>query len=185
MMKKITILFLSALVITGTLFTASVNAQAVGNAKIILVDFDRVTRESLVGKDVRAQIESARITMEARAGELEKSLLDERNALQAQRTIIAPDAFEAKAKEFTVKQTSAQAEMTGKNQSLQRAAQQANSEIQRTLKPIVLTMMKEKGASIVLDKGLTYHSEGGIDVTTTIIERLDLALSTFKLTLPK
>ena len=185
MIKKFTTLFLSALVITGTLFTASANAQAVGTAKIILVDFDRVTKESLVGKDVRAQIESRRITMEARAGELEKTLIDERNALQAQRTIIAPDAFEQKAKEFTAKQQAAQTEMTSKNQSLQRAAQQANSEIQRTLKPLVLAMMKEKGASIVLDKGLTYHSEGGMDVTTTIIERLDLALSAFKLTLPQ
>ncbi len=185
MMKKFTTLILSALVITGTLFTASANAQAVGNAKIILVDFDRVTKESLVGKDVRAQIDSMRITMEARAGDLQKSLTDESNALKAQRTIIAPDAFEQKAKEFQGKQQLAQAEMTGKQNSLQRAAQQANSEIQRTLKPLVLAMMTEKGASLVMDKSLIYHSVGGIDVTTTLIERLDLALSTFKLTLPQ
>ena len=160
------------------------SAQAVGEAKIILVDFNRVTTEALVGQDVAAQLESNRVKIEGRASELDQALAAERADLERQQSLLAPDAFEERVRAFSQRQLAARTELEQLNAQHQRAAQQASLEIQRTLRPIILNIMEERGATIVLDKLTVYHSVGGLDATTQVIEKLDGALSSFQITLP-
>lgn len=166
------------------LFATAAAAQDVTEARIIVIDFQRVTTESLVGKDVAMQLESNRVKVESRAGELDQQLASEQDELGRQRNIIAPDAFEERVRSFNQRRQQAQAELQRLNQQHQRAAQQASLEIQRVLRPIVMDLMNEKGATIVLDKDLVYHSVGGLDVTTEVIERLDNTLSSFQVSIP-
>ncbi len=160
------------------------NAQMVEGARIVIVDFNRVTTESLVGQDVAAQLESNRVSVEARAGDLDTQLKSDEEELRRQRNIIAPDAFQERLRGFNQKQQEARDELQQRNLQHQRAAQQASLEIQRTLRTIILEVMNTHGATIVLDRAIIYHSTGGLDVTTEVIELLDRALSQFEVTLP-
>jgi len=164
--------------------TSVANAQSVGEAKIILVDFNRVTTEALVGRDVAAQLESNRVNIEGRASELDQGLATERSELERQQSLLAPDAFEERVRAFSQRQLAARTELEQRNAQHQRAAQQASLEIQRVLRPIILAIMEERGATVVLDKMTVYHSVGGLDATTQVIERLDSAMSSFQITLP-
>lgn len=160
------------------------NAQSTPEARIILIDFGRVTTESLVGQDVAAQLESNRARLETRAGELDQLLQVERQELERQQSIIAPDAFEERVRGFQQRQLNAQNEIEQLNGQHQRAAQQASIEIQRVLRPIIIDVMESKGATIVFDRNQAYHSIGGLDVTTTVIDNLNSALSNLAVSLP-
>lgn len=184
--NKMKTLFI-ALIVFGT-FATSINqtqAQAIPVAKIMLIDFGRVTTESLVGQDVAAQLDANRGRLEARASQLDQELSFEREELERQQSIIAPDAFEERVRAFQQRQLTAQRELEELNGQHQRAAQQASIEIQRVLRPIIIEVMNDRGATMVLDKNTAYHATGGLDVTTTIIEKLNSALSSFAVSIPE
>ncbi|MCK5042114.1 MAG: OmpH family outer membrane protein, partial [Sphingomonadales bacterium] len=122
--------------------------------------------------------------LEVRAGELDQMLQVERQELERQQSIIAPEAFEERVRAFQQRQLNAQNEIEQTNGQQQRAAQQASIEIQRVLRPIIIEVMESKQATIVFDKNQAYHSIGGLDVTTTVIDKLNSALSNLPVTLP-
>ena len=183
--KTMKALFISLFAIgTLAISTNQAYAQATPEARIILIDFGRVTSESLVGQDVAAQLESNRARLEVRAGELDQMLQVERQELERQQSIIAPEAFEERVRAFQQRQLNAQNEIEQTNGQQQRAAQQASIEIQRVLRPIIIEVMESKQATIVFDKNQAYHSIGGLDVTTAVIDKLNSALSNLPVTLP-
>ena len=166
-------------------FTATASAQSAGVAHVVLVDFNRVTVESLVGQDVSAQLDANRARMETRAAALDAQLQTEGQELQRQESIMAPDAFEERVNQFQQRQLNARNELEGLNAQHQRAAQQASLEIQRILRPIVMEVMTERGGTIVMDKGQVYHSVGGLDATTDVIDRLNAQISGYQVVIPQ
>ena len=183
-MKKFTNIFTTTLLIIGFVFSLQTSSMAqTPEAKIILVDFQRVTTESLVGLDVQAQLEQNLVAMETRANELGTALQAEQQELERQRSIIAPDVLDVRVRAFNQKQTDARTEIQERQQEQQRAVQQATLEIQRRVKPIILKIMEGRGANMVIDKLGIYHSVGGLDVTTEVIDSLNSVLSVYKISL--
>ena len=176
----LTLLFAGLVLVQST----TADAQTVVEARIITVDFTRVTTESLVGQDVSAQLESNRVTLEGRASELDAALAAEGQELERQRNIVTPAVLEEGVRVWNQNKLAAQNLLNTLQNQHQRAAQQASLEIQRTLRPIVMQLMGEHGATIVLDRSHVYHSVGGLDITTQVIERLDTVLAAFEVTLP-
>ncbi|MCK5574511.1 MAG: OmpH family outer membrane protein [Sphingomonadales bacterium] len=177
------------IMITG--FTsAPVQAADAPQTRIIIVDFVRVTAESLVGKDVAAQIESHRINLDNRANQISGELKAENEELvrkqeMLKQKLVTQEVFEAEVREFNQKRQNAELEIRQKNQQLGRAAQQVRTEMERTVRPIVMKIMEEKKANIVMDSGILYHNAGGIDVTTEVIDRLNVAMSSYKVQMPE
>ncbi|GEQ96832.1 hypothetical protein JCM17844_04690 [Iodidimonas gelatinilytica] len=170
----------------GLLFlVGSAHAQSVPNSKIIVVDFDRVSRESLVGKDIAAQTQSFRVDLEGRARAVQQELSTEEEELAKQRSIISQDAFNERVRAFQQKAQQRQAELQQIDRQSGQAMQQANLEVQRSLRPIVREIMEAKGANMVLDKALVSHHASGLDVTTEVIEKLDETMPSFDVSLPK
>jgi Skp family chaperone for outer membrane proteins len=164
--------------------TDQAQAQVTPEARIVFIDFSRVTSESLVGQDVASQLESSRVRLETRAGELDQLLQVERQELERQQSIIAPDAFEERVRGFQQRQLAAQNEIEQLNTQHQRGAQEASIQIQRVLRPIIIEVMESKQATIVFDRNQAYHTSGGLDVTTTVIDRLNSALSNLAVSIP-
>jgi len=154
------------------------------NAQIVIVDFDRVSRESLVGQDISAQMESNRVDLESHARNIQQQLGAEQQELQQQRSIISDEAFQQRLQQFQQRAQQQQAQLQNLTQQARQAMQQANLEVQRALRPIVRQVMEEKGANIVLDKALVSQHASGLDVTTEVIERLNEALSEYDVNLP-
>lgn len=171
---------------------ASVPSQAADapQARIVIVDFVRVTAESLVGKDVASQIESHRINLDNRANQIANELKAENEELvrkqeMLKQKLVTQEVFEAEVREFNQKRQNAELEIRQKNQQLGRAAQQVRAEMERTVRPIVMKIMEEKNANIVMDSGILYHNAGGMDVTTEVIDRLNVAMASYKVQMPE
>ena len=159
-------------------------AQETPPARIIVIDYQRVSNESLVGQDIAGQMESNRVDLEKRVQSLNDDLTGEEENLRAQRNIMSQEAFEERLRAFQQKQQGARAELNQLTQASRRAIQQANIEVQRSLRPIVKQIMDEKGATLVLDKNIVAQHASGLDVTTEVIERLDQAMPSFEVALP-
>ena len=180
--------FITIATLAGLSFNASFAAEA-PMTRLITVDFVRVSTESLVGKDVAAQIESHRINLDNRANQIANELKADNEQLvrrqeMLKQKLLTQDVFEAEVREFNQKRQNAELEIRQKNQQLGRAAQQARTEMERAVRPIVLKIMDEKKANMVIDAGVLYHTLGGLDVTTDVIERLNTAMASYKIQLP-
>lgn len=171
--------------IVALALSGSAIAQEVAPARIVVVDFDRVSRESLVGKDISAQMESNRVALEQKVSNTQKSLTNEQEEIAKQRNIISQEAFQERARAFEQKAQQMQAELQNLQNQARQAMQQANLEVQRALRPVVRSLREAKGANIVLDKALVSDHAPGLDITTEVIEGLDKALPAFQVSLPE
>lgn len=183
MMKRISIPLALALIATGAFFAGQspATAQEVPAAKIILVDFNRVTGDSQVGQDVNSQIQQQASRIQTFETNLVAKFGTEEEELKRLQTVIAPDAWEQRVRTWNQKKVTGQRQSDALRKNLQQVGQQAQMEIVRVLRPIVNTVMTSKGATIVFDKAYIWRSAPGFDFTTEVIDGLNRDLASYKL----
>lgn len=184
MMKKISLTFALALFVAGAIFSGQSEAQAqeVAAAKIILVDFNRVTGDSQVGQDVNSQIQQQASRIQTFETNLVGKFDAEEDELKRLQTVIAPDAWEERVRTWNQKKVTGQRQSDALRKNLQQVGQQAQLEIVRVLRPIVNSVMTAKGATMVLDTSVVWRSAAGYDFTTDVVEGLNRDLASYKLT---
>lgn len=183
MMKNISISLALALIATGAFLAGQspATAQEVSAARIILVDFNRVTGDSLVGQDVNSQIQQQASRIQTFETNLVAKFDTEEDELKRLQTVIAPDAWEERVRAWNQKKVTGQRQSDLLRKNLQQVGQQAQLEIVRVLRPIVNTVMTTKGATIVLDTGVVWRAAAGYDFTTEVIDGLNHDLASYKL----
>jgi Skp family chaperone for outer membrane proteins len=183
MMKPIAISLALAAIVAGAFFTGQspATAQEVSTAKIILVDFNRVTADSLVGQDVNSQIQQQASRIQTFEGNLIAKFDTEEEELKRLQTVIAPDVWEQRVRVWNQKKVTGQRQSDSLRKNLQQVGQQAQMEIGRVLRPIVNTVMTTKGATMVLDSGVVWRAAAGLDFTTQVIDGLNRDLASYKL----
>lgn len=154
-------------------------AQTTPEAKVLVVDFQTVNENSLVGQDVSAQIKQYELVLENRANELQTTLKEEGEQLVSQQAVLPPDVYQDQAAAYQQKLQLANQELEGKRQLLFRAAQAAQFEINRAVRPIIRSIMQSRGATMVLDKGFVYDTISSIDITNQVVEELDQVLTSY------
>ncbi|RME66576.1 MAG: OmpH family outer membrane protein [Alphaproteobacteria bacterium] len=160
-------------------------AQQAPNSVIIVVDFARVNRESLAGKDITNQLEAHAVKLQNRAKQLSDELQKEQESIVKQRELVAQDVFQNMVTQFQKKRENAEGEIEEKNKQRQLALRQASAELENALRPIIRQLMQEKKANLVLDKNVVFDQLDGLDVTTQVIERLNKQLPSLKVSLPE
>lgn len=183
MMKKFSMTLALALFVAGAIFTGQSEAQAqdVAAARIILVDFSRVTGDSQVGQDVNSQIQQQASRIQTFETNLVGKFDSEEEELKRLQTVIAPDAWEERVRAWNQKKVTGQRQSDALRKNLQQVGQQAQLEIVRVLRPIVNSVMTAKGATMVLDTSVVWRSAAGYDFTTNIVEGLNRDLASYKL----
>lgn len=183
MMKKLTMTLALALLVTGAILAGQspALAQEVASARIILVDFNRVTGDSLVGQDVNSQIQQQASRIQTFETNLVAKFDTEEEELKRLQTVIAPDAWEERVRLWNQKKVAGQRQSDALRKNLQQVGQQAQLEIVRVLRPIVSNIMSTKGATMVLDSGVVWRAAAGFDFTTQVVDGLNTDLASYKL----
>jgi Skp family chaperone for outer membrane proteins len=156
-----------------------VAAQTFPPAVLVIVDMDEVFQNSAAGKTAQAELKTRLDGIQARLASLRTSFSAEEKTLADTRPTApgpAATAWEAKVKDFTVRKTQAEQELAKRDQDFQASRQNVLKQINDGAKPIITTIMKERGASIALAEGATLQHSAAIDVTSDVIARLDKAL---------
>ena len=110
-------------------------------------------------------------------------MLEDRNKLIEQQSIIAPEAFELKAKDYENKLQDYQVDKQNKLRKLEGILQKARNEILENVKPILEDLSKELGVTVILEKNSVLLSANNMDITDDVIKKLNKKLPKIKVTL--
>jgi Skp family chaperone for outer membrane proteins len=165
-------------------------AQAMTAPKIAVIDMQRISNESALGKSYASRLEGLRKDIEAegnkKQGELEKmdaaiKVLQEE--LEKQAGVLSPEGADRKRQDI-VKKTrerqaffeDGQADLGRMRERAQQQAQALNGEFQTKVKPVVEAVAKEKGVDILLDNQVAMTLNNSFDISTEVIARIDATL---------
>ena len=166
-----------------TSVTTVAYAQANSGAKIITVDRNSFFVDSAAAKDIAKQVKTIREDIEADLNKKMEGLTTERDQLAGQQTILTQDVFEKKAKQLQERFVALQAEAENKQRQLQAAVAKAQAKILETVSPILDDILKEKKANLMLERGIIVKGAVDIDVTATVMNRLNDKLPEVKVEL--
>jgi outer membrane protein len=145
-------------------------------ATILFLDRATVLRQSAAGKDMATQVEAMVKKMEADFAPENKKLQADVQALQSQAAVLAPDVRQAKIKELEQRRQAFQKKVQDRQASIQAGLAQARQKVEAALGPILTAMMNERGANLLLDRGLVVLGATDLDVTASVIGRLNKSL---------
>ena len=155
--------------------------------RILLIDRELILRQSKVGQDVSHQIEAFGNQARAEISGQQKALQAEAQQLQQQIAILAADAKAKKVQAFEAKQAGLQAAAQKKEQAIQGGFLMAQQTIAKTLEPILMNLMQQRGANMILDKhAMVYATPDAVktfDITAAAIVQLDQKLPALKVSL--
>ncbi len=175
----------AVLAVFSVLFVSNVAlSQEIPTAKIIVVDNRVVSTNAAVAKDINRQATQIQTQMEAELKTKENALRAENEDLKTKINIMPQESYNQLQQQFQVKVNEYQQDVQIKNRQLEIAIVNANAEIERALKPILQNILKETGATMLMDKNLIREQVPGLDVTTRVIEQLDLAMPSITVELP-
>lgn len=179
----------AAILIAGTQTTAQQTPApagtpaAPGSAPVILVvDRGAILRTSAAGKDLIKQVDELGKGMEAKYGDEEKKLRADAQELQEQAGVLSAEARQKKERELRERGEALQKKVQEEQAAIQNGINIARNQIEQSLGPIMSTVFQERGATIMLDRGAIVLGSVDIDVTASVIQRLDQALPSVKVT---
>jgi outer membrane protein len=152
-------------------------------AVILFLDRATVLRQSAVGKDMATQVEGMVKKMEADFAPENKKLQADVQALQSQAAVLAPDVRQQKIKDLESRRQAFQKKVQDRQASIQAGLAQARTKVEQALGPILEKIMIERGANLLLDRGLVVLGATDLDVTASVIGRLNTTLPKVVVTL--
>ncbi len=156
-------------------------------ARIAIVDMQRISSESLLGKSYAAQIDALKNDIDA-AGTKKQNELQKLDAdikalqddLQKQSGVLSPEATDKKQQEIVRKTRERQAFVEDGQAELQRMrdraqeqAQKIEGEFQAKVKPYVDAVAKEKGIDVLLDSRVVLGAGKEFDLSPEVIVKAD------------
>ncbi len=152
----------------------------------LVVDLNRVVMESAALKAAQPTLDAKGNALEAKAKTLQAQLEADAKALQtqAQSGIAAPDVLQAKQRELQEKAQKADQEVGTLRNDYQRTAVFVESQIREGARPVINQLIKERGATLVLNREAVVYAAPGIDITGDVIARMEKSLPTVSTTPP-
>ncbi|MGC9954787.1 MAG: OmpH family outer membrane protein [Rhizomicrobium sp.] len=186
-------LFTRTILVAGMLFLGAASLDAAiaappppggaPTARILMIDLRRAMGASKVGQDIQRQVDSLkRQATKDLTGE-SASLKNEETQLQQQAAILAPDVKARRIRDFQQRAAAFQQKVQQRSALIQGGVIKAQQQIEQALGPILQGIMKERGATILLDRSAILLAPNSIDVTQLVIQRLDVRMSTVKVEL--
>ena len=179
-LRRVLAAFLIALFLTAPLSVAQ--AQSGPRAPIIAVFDSRVIlRDSIVGKAWQDYFNSKRKAHKDAIATEEKKLRTAWDELNRQRSIMAPQAFQARERSFRDMESAAKGRIGQMDQDVGRQLRATLGEVQKRmdskLGPIVDQLVKERSIELILPaQGIALLVRKDLDITPEVLKRFDKAL---------
>lgn len=174
------------------LLAAGLAPSAAAAADVLVVDFQRVFRDSLAGKDAQEKLRgvSDQINNELKpefdAFTAERDKLGPRFKDKTQQQLIAElerdESLRKQYESVQVKLQGLQQKQQLREQELQATEQRALAAVIKGTEPILTELLAERNASVVLERGSITIAAPSTDVTNEVVKRLDSRLKAVAVT---
>ena len=152
---------------------------------ILIVDLQQILQDAKAAKAVQAVINQEYSSYTKEVAQQEDELQKSRTELERQRTILAPDAFNTRARDLQQRYDELGQVVQGRRQSLQQSLNEAMVKVKNAALEVIADMVKERRANLVIEKQAVVFEADGMDVTADAVARLDQKLASVPVNLPK
>lgn len=143
---------------------------------VIVVDTNRIQRDSLAGKMIVTQREKYQQSFQAEFEASRKQLQQAETDLAKQKASMSAQAFEAQARAFNEEVASFQRRYQSAIRALDKSTAAAQAELQRVTIETTSEVGAEMGAGLVLHKQNVFLHDERMEVTEKVIERINKRL---------
>jgi len=150
---------------------------------ILIVDMQRIQRESAAATSIREQSAALRVEIEKTVSERAKIISAEEEELAELRARMTTAEFQERVRAFEQKVFANRDFAQGETAKLQAALADASNRLRGEIAPILAAVMRERKAQVMLDSGEVVLSLDGLDITNEVISRLDEAVPEMTLVL--
>jgi outer membrane protein len=159
--------------------------QQVAAPVIVTVDVQQILRDSLVAKDVQAQMDQRTDRYTKEVSDQENQLQKTQEELEKERTTLAPDAFNVKMRDFQRRYDTLDNRVQATRQGLQQSYNDAMTKVENTALQIISDVAAERKANLVVAKAAVLFEAPELDITQEVIKRLDVKLPQVQLAVPQ
>lgn len=143
---------------------------------IVVINQERLLSQSLYGQRIQREVEAAGMALAAENREIEAQLTEEELLLTERRATMTPEEFRPLAEEFNTRVEGIRAAQEAKSRALQSQAEAAQSRFFEIAFPILVEILRERGAMVLMDSRAVLLSAEGVDITDAAIVLIDEAL---------
>jgi len=153
------------------------------NTSIGVLDLNRVLLDAKAAKKAADEIDKIAKDIENELMKTDEDMINEQNKLIEAQSIMAPEAFELKRKEYEEKVQNYNIKRQNKLISVEKLVESSRNEILDKLKPILEEMSEKKGITIILEKGTVLLNAETMDITDEVIKSLNKELPKIEVSL--
>jgi Skp family chaperone for outer membrane proteins len=153
---------------------------------VAVVDVQALLQQSLAAQSIQRQLESERERFQTQIQQQQEQLKATEQQLATQRTAMTPDAFDARRKDFERQVQEFQGKLDGRKQALDKAFSESMNQLRDNMLSVVQQVAAERGVTLVLPtQAILYLADKSLDITETVLQRLNTKLPQVAVKLPK
>jgi outer membrane protein len=179
-----TAIALAALVMAGWLQPwqrQEAAAQKLPTTVAAVIDYQRILRDAAAARSIREQIESRRKAYQEEISKEEQRLHAADKEFARQRSVLSPEAFAEKRREFEQDVAEVQRMVQNRRRELDRMSAAALNEVKEALIEIVTSIAEERGFNLVLPSSELLFFSRSLDLTEEVLAKLDARLPQVRL----
>jgi len=151
-------------------------AQQLPPTVAAVIDYQKILREAAAARSIREQIERRRKAYQEEISKEKQRLHEADKAFAKQRSVLTPEAFAEKRREFEQEVAEVQRLVQERRRALDEASAEALNEVKKALIEVVTSIADERGFNLVLPSSEVLFFSRRIDVTEEVLGKLDARL---------
>ena len=152
---------------------------------VAVVDVQFILQESAASKSIQKQLEAQRETYQNEISKQEDRLRAVEQELNRQRSVLSPDDFGQKRREFEQQVADVQRTVQARKRVLDQAFNESMTKVRDAVLQIVTEVAGEQKATLVLAKQQVVLAEKSLDLTSAVLDRLNKKMPSVPVTVPK
>lgn len=156
-----------------TAFSQPLSFGQIEGPTVVILNQERLFAESRFGQRVQSELEAASSTLARENREIEAELLQEERDLTEQRATMSAEEFRPLADAFDARVEEIRETQAARIRELNLLADRAEQVFLTLIAPILRDLLRERGASAVLDSRVVLYAVEGADITDAALEAID------------
>jgi outer membrane protein len=174
--------FTLALAASGLLVSAYAEDKGpIPAPTIALINAQKIMKESLAAQSLLEQVDKVHRQERDKIAKLEDSLRDERQKIDRQRTVLTPEKYQEKVREWENKSGEHIREAEKRKRALDIALNRSLAQIKNALYVIIQDISENRGINLVFNKLQFFFGDPEMDITEEALVQLNKDLKTVKL----
>ena len=158
-----------------------INPIKASDIKIVYIDTDKILNQSIVGKNVKKQLDSINKKNVSKFEQVEKKLIEEEKKISQQKNILSKEELETKAKNLQEKAIKFNNDIKKNKNNLILKNNEATKKILDILNPILSDYASTNSIQIILQKNHIVIGRGDLDITKEILIIINQKIKNIKL----